>query len=429
MDKHLPFICYRAGRKMSSLFVLFLITSALPMTGCSQVQSTPETEGTAISTPLASEVPSVVASPTATAVSLTPEPYPPPLDTPRPKPTRTPQPTPTPTATLIPYPQTPPIPAGKAATLHNGNVWLVEPGREPQRLTDFDDVAGIFGWNPEGTCLLFGRGRNTKHSEFQSDMTQLWYLDLPHNEYVQITKSSVVSSAAWSPLGDKIAYSEDGQLISIVDLLGNKLYQQDHVLLGFTWSPDGQSLALQYYTPKMDQGNVVFAVLAIWQFEQGILQPVDNSWEVVDSRPIWSMDGQSIFFTRIYYGQDQLQPQGLLLFSLANRTIKNLEFENPFNMYYMGRSPRIDLVLMEEFRDPTHSDLYTIDFDGNVTYLGQGSKPTWCTDGKTIIYRAIGGTLVSIQIESDTINQQIVGGDQHAIGMYITPEYYYMPTK
>jgi len=425
------------GSMMKSIFVLILVTFTVLLIGCSRITPTTEAGDTATDVSQVGEV-SASASPTteaalpsieAPSTSLADEVYPPPLPTPQPLPTSTPLPTPTPTATLIPYPQTPPYPAGKAATLHNGNIWLIEPGKEPQQLTDFGDVAGIFGWNPEGTHLLFGRGRNTKHAEFQSDMTQLWYLDLPHNQYVQITENQVVSSAAWSPQGDKIAYSEDGHLVTIVDLQGNKLYQQDHVLLGFSWSPDGRSLAVRYYTPKMDQGNVVFAVLAIWQFEQGILQTVDDLWEVGDAFPIWSMDGQLIFFQRNYYGQDQNQLKGFLVFNLTDRTIKPLEFEDPYNIYYIGRSPHMDLILIEEFLDPTHSDLYTIDFDGNVTYLIQGLRPTWCSDGKTIIYRANSGTLQSIQIESDTYAQNIVGGDHTAVNMYITPEYYFVPTK
>ena len=50
-----------------------------------------------------------------------------------------------------PFPETPPLPAGKAATLHNGNIWLVAPGRGPETLMDFGDVTAIFGWNRDGT--------------------------------------------------------------------------------------------------------------------------------------------------------------------------------------------------------------------------------------------------------------------------------------
>ena len=50
-------------------------------------------------------------------------------------------------------PETPPV-QGKAATLWNGNIWLVERGREPEVLTDLGDVAAIFGWNWDGTKLL-----------------------------------------------------------------------------------------------------------------------------------------------------------------------------------------------------------------------------------------------------------------------------------
>lgn len=92
------------------------------------------------------------------------EPYPPPFDTPPPpKPTQTDEPLPLHTPTpLPPFPETLSYPA---AVLYAGDLWLLEPGAETQKLTELGDVSVLFGWNHDGTRLLFGRGR-WEHAEF-----------------------------------------------------------------------------------------------------------------------------------------------------------------------------------------------------------------------------------------------------------------------
>ena len=363
-----------------------------------------------------------------TATDTPSEVYPPPFDQNPPTPVWTDTALPLPTSTVEEqpsFPDTPPSPAGRAATLFKGDVWMVEPGTEPQQLTNFGDVAGIFGWNPDGTRLLFGRGR-IAHGGYESDTTELWVVDLPNNQYVQLTSGSPASSAAWSPQGDRIAYSEVGQLITIVDLAGNKLYQQDHVLLGFSWSPDGTLLAVSYYTPEMDLGGVVFAVLAIWQFEQGVLQVVDDKWEVVDVRPVWSMDGQHILFQRYNYGQEKYKIEGLLVFDLADRAIRHIELDAG-SAIYLSRSPRMDLVVVEIFRELNHSELFTIDFDGNYTAIGQGANPAWSADGITLVYRANDRSLQCTSLDAVATVQAMIGGDHYAVSLYIHPEFYFKP--
>jgi hypothetical protein len=170
----------------------------------------------------------------------------------------------------------------------------------------------------------------------------------------------------------------------------------------------------------MDHGNLVFAVLAIWQFTEGVLKPVDDELEVVDSKPVWSTDGQLILYERTYYGQEIQALRGLVIHDLVDKSNKDLRFTTDY-ITYISRSPRMDLVSVQ-----LHDEIYIIDFNGNYKKIGQGEKPTWGADGISVIYRTLDGTQnISFVIEGATI-QTVSGGGSYAVGLYISSIFYFI---
>jgi hypothetical protein len=347
-------------------------------------------------------------------------PYPPPLNsTPLPE---TPEwvlaltPTPTPqmqlTAEILRL-------MGTAATLREGDIWLLQPDQDPEALTDFGDVAVLFGWNKDGSLLLFGRGR-VEQPEFSSDTTDLWIFDVHTRQARQFTTSAMVNSVAWSPRDDVIAYSENGDLLTVADLKGTKLHQLEHVLLGFNWSPDGSSIAVRYYTPDMvDSDGLKFTTLAVWHLPDEKLQVLSDAKTEVHSYPIWSLDGQKILFRRNFYEADQQAMSGLYVVDVVSGQMKPIG--DRISVWNLDRSPRADLVAYQ-----AGENLYVTDFEGQSKIVAPGKSFTWLLDGKTIIYRGMDDSIQMIVLDIQ-VADAASGGQCDSVSLYIQPEYFIMP--
>ena len=341
-------------------------------------------------------------------------PYPPPVS-------ETPELIPTPT----PTPQAP-LPAeqlsrlmGKTATLREGNIWLLEPDRDPKALTDFGDVAVIFGWNKDGSLMLFGRGR-VEQPEFSSDTTDLWILDVNTRQARQFTASGMVNSAAWSPKDDEIAYTENNDVLTVADLKGTKLHQLERIILGFNWSPDGSALAVITYTPDMIASDgLKYTVLAVWQLPDEQLQVLGDAKRENHSFPIWSLDGQRILFRRDFYEADQQYMSGLYIVEMASGQMKYIE--DTIGAMNPVRSPRADLVAYR-----VGDNIYVTDFDGQSKIVAQGKSFTWLSDGRTLFYRAMDNSIQMVGIDIQ-VEDSVTGGQRYSVDLYIQPEYFIMP--
>ncbi len=328
-----------------------------------------------------------------------------------------------PTSTPVvsaPFPETPPLPAGKAATLHNGNIWLVEPGREPEALTDFGDMAVIFGWNRDGTLLLFGRGR-VEQTEFVGDTTELWVFDVNARQARQLTTGSLVKSAAWSPVDDQIAYCELGDVLTVVTVDGEKLHQLEQAICTFTWSPDGLAISLPTYTPDMiDSDGLKYTVLAAWWLSNDTLQVFSDSKDEGQGWPVWSIDSKRILFVRDYYESSKQELSGLHVVDVAGGQIQRLEGKT-VSAEELTRSPRSDLVAYR-----IGPDIFVTDFEGRAKIVGQGRSLLWLSDGKTLLYRALDGKFQVATFDTQVL-ESAVGGQRPVTGLYIQPEYFFAP--
>jgi hypothetical protein len=311
---------------------------------------------------------------------------------------------------------------GRAATLRDGNIWLLEPDRKPEAFTDFGDVAAIFGWNYDGTMLLFGRGR-IEQPEFVGDTTELWVLDVYIRQARQLTSGNIIKTAGWSPVEDRIAYCELGDVLIVSDLDGKKYHQLERAICGYTWSPDGSAIAVETYTPDMiDSDGLKYTVLAIWELADEKLQVFSDAKDEAQYWPVWSMDGKRVFFERRYYDPKE-QEQGLsgrYVFDVTSGQAKRLE-GTVISSQEISRSPRADLITYR-----IGADIYISDFDGQSEIVAQGRSPLWLPDGKTLLYHAEDGGFQTVVV-TDKVIELSVGGQQPVTSIYIQPEYFFAP--
>jgi murein DD-endopeptidase MepM/ murein hydrolase activator NlpD len=288
----------------------------------------------------------------------------------------TPPPSPEPvTPTPVPaFPETPPLPAGRAATLFEGDIWLVEPGQAPSRLTDYGDVAAIFGWNPAGDHLLLGRGHKSRGD--LSESTELWFFDLNDRQASQLTSNSLVLSASWSPVNNEIAYCEVGDILKVVTVEGNLLYQHERVSCSFTWSPDGSAIAVETYTPEMIASDAMkYSVLGVWRLRDDRLQVLRDEKDEGQFWPVWSTDMSKILFYRAIYNPDKKEENGLYIADVASGQFRYLDGTS-ISAEEMSRSPKANWVV---FR--IGKDIYIMDFNGQTQIIGNGTSMAWLPSG------------------------------------------------
>ena len=344
-------------------------------------------------------------------------PYPPP---PSPSPVLTEAPTPTAPVTPAPtepssLPLFPPLPENvKAITLHNGHIWLQEAKGEPIQLTNFGDIAVIFGWNYDGTKILFGKGR-VEQGHLVGDTTELWFLEVSSGQTQPLTTTNAVKTASWSPVDDRIAYCELGDTLTIIDLSGKSLNQMEQAICDFTWDPDGSAIAIPTYTPEMvDVDGLKYTVLAIWWLNDNWLQVFSNAKDENHSFPIWSVDGKHILFHRTYHAANPSGQDGLYVVDVLSSQFLYLE-GTTFHAREISRSYQDDLIVYQ-----SRDEVIVIDFFGNINFTAQGSNPLWLPDGSLLYLVDSTFQIIFIDIETTSL---INGGRFKSPGLYFQPEF------
>jgi hypothetical protein len=317
--------------------------------------------------------------------------------------------------------ETPPYPAGSAATLFNGDIWLVEPGVEPQALTNLRDVSAIFGWNRDSTRLLLGRG-STRHPD-AADTTDLWLLDIQRRQTIQLTFGQTILSAAWSPVDDYVSYCDENNVLTVTTQGGELVSQIDKVLCGFTWSPDGAAIAVSTYTMEMiDNDGLQFTVLGVWWLVDDRLQVFSNARDEVQIWPIWSIDGQVIVFQRISYDPEKYDLGWWHILNVTTGETVTLG-NSLMSAEEISRSPYSDRIV---FR--LGQDIYLMDFAGRYEIIGEGSMPIWLPSGNELLIRTVDGSLQIIDTDV-VISGEITGGQRYAysVNMWREPQFFFMP--
>jgi hypothetical protein len=317
-------------------------------------------------------------------------------------------------------PETPPVP-GRAATLFKGDVWLVEKDRVPEAMTSVGDVAAIFGWNWDGTKLLIGRGRHVLGGDI-GDTTELWLLDRASQQMKQLTATNLVAGVGWSPVDDRVAYCERGDVLTVVTLDNQVLHQRKNIGCSFTWAPDGSAMAVETYTPDMvAEDGLKYSILAVWQLSDETLRLFSDAKDESQYWPVWSTDGLRILFQRDFYEPSKQKESGWYIAEVNSGVLRRVEGTPAYTPEEIRRSPRADLVAYR-----VGPDLYVMDFEGRIDFTAPGHSSLWAPDGKTLFYRGTDNRFQVAVLESEVMDSA-VGGAWPSPGLYTEPEYFFAP--
>jgi Tol biopolymer transport system component len=183
-----------------------------------------------------------------------------------------------------------------------GDLWLMDIGSTPRKLTDDPYMETEPAWSPDG-------GRIAYSSDKGGGLLNLWVLDRKTGTSRQLTRlETSAMGAAWSPDGSRIAFLDvDGvwrrASVSVVDVATGtvtKIHESSFGPGTPTWSRDGAFVvvaALDPYSSRFREGtNQLLRIpVAPADSAQAITLFADRS---IDSRagagPAWSPDGTSM---------------------------------------------------------------------------------------------------------------------------------------
>jgi Tol biopolymer transport system component len=164
------------------------------------------------------------------------------------------------------------------------------PGADPERL--LDDRAGPYAWSRDGSRLLFIRPPSF----------DLWVHHVDGTE-MRLTNGITVQDASWSPDGERILLSQDGE-IDVMDADGSgrrMLYRdRDAYTVDPVWSPDGSTIAFTHLGRTSE----------LWVMGSDASDPhalvTEVSMHDYSQNPAsWSPDGTRVAFGA--FGDDDLQ--------------------------------------------------------------------------------------------------------------------------
>ncbi|MEA2520547.1 MAG: hypothetical protein QOI81_193, partial [Actinomycetota bacterium] len=198
-------------------------------------------------------------------------------------------------------------------------------------------------WSPDGTAITFVTNR--------SGNIAIWSV-APDGSSLHpfITQGTYDASPVWSPDGSKIAFLSDegepapahfGDRIWIANADGSDA----HLVMpdsgggdnDVSWSPDGTSLVFERETPlgpldsvgASQNGDYRFQIMEVNTDGSGLLALTDGSR--MDGSPVFSPDGNSVFFSRRL--SDRSTASEVYQLNLSDRSIIRITHEASMNAY------------------------------------------------------------------------------------------------
>lgn len=178
------------------------------------------------------------------------------------------------------------------------DVWLMEIGQRPQRLTDDDFYESDVAWSRDGAQLAYSSDRAGTPDIYVRDVAsgdERAVTDLPGAEV----------AAAWAPDGDRLAFQDHNGATFVLDLTSGQVEQihEETFQPGRpTWSADGATVAfaaLDPYSARFREGTSKFRLidLATGDATSAAPLPQDPHASIAtrgDDGPVWSPDGRWI---------------------------------------------------------------------------------------------------------------------------------------
>ncbi len=190
--------------------------------------------------------------------------------------------------------------------VRDGEVWLAPaPSGEPQRLTSGMGDAREPAFSPDGGTVAFYSGKEGAQD--------IWLVPADGSRAArQLTREAAAPddprfTPAWSPDGASIAYvsnrsdywADDLWLVDVATTETRQLSQSLMAASSPVWSPDGERIAI-FGTAKDEYWYQDLAYIYLVDPVTGSEQIVDMQVYATDAtmrnRPIWSDDGQTIYF-------------------------------------------------------------------------------------------------------------------------------------
>jgi Tol biopolymer transport system component/cytosine/adenosine deaminase-related metal-dependent hydrolase len=172
-----------------------------------------------------------------------------------------------------------------------GDLWTMEMGRQPRRLTSDAFVETEPTWSPDGRQLAYLSDR--------AGSMDIWVRDVSTGAERRATElPGAETSPAWSPDGWRLAFVSDGEVF-IVDLKsgdGEKVHDRLFSPGRPSWAPDGRALVLSVlrpYSSRFREGTNQVLRIDLDTRTDRHLTPVAHrsAGSRDDDGPVWSPDG------------------------------------------------------------------------------------------------------------------------------------------
>ena len=232
-------------------------------------------------------------------------------------------------------------------------------------------------WSPDGQWIAyFHRSVDYSDSVYPSG---LYVIDATGARRRLVLQGSWIQTPAWSPLGDRIAFSAGGTEIMTITPSGQALAQITQVGEAFfpSWSPDGRRLAFDgdYFAPN--SGNGICLINADGTGLTDISQHGTGEWRNAS----WSPDGTKLVHSRfIGVGTPEI-----FVMDTAGRSPQRLTFNTAEDWSPSYSHDGRTIVWTQD--DASGAWISLMDSDGkNQRHLVVGAYPAWSPDGRWIVF-------------------------------------------
>jgi Tol biopolymer transport system component len=177
------------------------------------------------------------------------------------------------------------------------DLWLMEMGKRPHRLTEDTYWESDPAWSRDGMQLAYVSDK--------AGTPDIYIRDLATGSDSQLTSiDGAELYPAWSPDGSRIAFHDQNGVTSIVDVASGSVQQVVDELFGPgrpSWSADGSKLAFAAvvpYSARFREGTSQILVVDVESGEQSFVEPAPNKSITLrgDNGPAWSPDGSAMAF-------------------------------------------------------------------------------------------------------------------------------------